>query len=260
MYKRIRICCEQYFFEKKVKSKDIEIVDENVMIQIRIASLCGEAAVFIRRLIMAIIFFLASTYLMCIANVLTEKRSTEKKFPMIALPDFVFDFAEKVSLLRNVTALIVIIFLKKTKKIPTKKESEYKSSPDVGQYIIVRISIVWLITCCKQLFIVLSRFLIIHSFLFLYRASCLLGTQLSNPYQGYPVHQWSDNILYEALLVNLRYKITRTDVFYSGHTMSMTCLALMIGYYHDNTLFQRFLKKKQKYMLFYQKNSGISIK
>ncbi|ETO00524.1 sphingomyelin synthetase, partial [Reticulomyxa filosa] len=118
---------------------------------------------------------------------------------------------------------------------------EYKSSPDVGQYVILGISFVWLVTCCKQPFIVFRRFLMIHSFLFLCRASCLLGTQLPNPYQGYPMQQWSDNILYEALLVNLRYKITRTDVFYSGHTVSMTCLALMIEYYHDNTPFQRFL-------------------
>ncbi|ETO11585.1 hypothetical protein RFI_25791 [Reticulomyxa filosa] len=51
------------------------------------------------------------------------------------------------------------------------------------------------------------------------------------------MQQWSANILYDTVLVNLRYKIIRTDVFYSGYTISMTCLALIIEYYHDNVMF-----------------------
>jgi len=102
--------------------------------------------------------------------------------------------------------------------------------------------VVWLIFGCKHPFIVFRRFLIIHSFLFLCRALCLLGTQLPNPYTGYPTdHKYEGNIFYEAFLVNLRYKITRTDVFYSGHTVSMTCIALMVEYYHSNSKFQKVL-------------------
>jgi len=164
-------------------------------------------------------FFLISTYIMCIANVLTERRSLEKKIPALILPDYGFDFAE------TFTPFLV----------------KYGAAPDIGQYVVAGLSVLWLIFGCQQPFIVFRRFLMIHSFLFLCRACCLLGTQLPNPYQGYPNQEWGTNLFYEALLVNLRYKVTRTDVFYSGHTVSMTCFALMIEYYHSNTLIQRCL-------------------
>ena len=178
----------------------------------------------LRRWLLAVIFFLTSSYIMCIANVLTEYRRIEimkitandiqnRQNLDGLLPDLGFDFADYV----------------------TPSLTKLTDFPDTAQTAITVIAVIWLIFDCeKQLIaLILRRVLVIQGILCLCRAICLLGTQLPNPFDSYPSEQWCKDysIFVEAVFVMLRLKVTRTDVFFSGHTMFLVSTALSIEYY-----------------------------
>lgn len=196
-----------------------------------------------RRLWYSILIFLISTYIMCIANIYTERRWVEVKMKpnVITLPDLGF------SLVENYLPFLALDIMKPV--------------PDILNVVVVVIGFIWLYIEPKRMRLtILRRILVINAILYIGRAFCVIFTLLPSPYTGYenrPKHYWfQQNIFYQSIFVLLRIEVTSTDLFYSGHTVSMTLIFLAIKTYSHCS----WLKKSIALLILFALISIIGVK
>jgi len=107
---------------------------------------------------------------------------------------------------------------------------------------------------------ILRRILVINAILYIGRALCVIFTLLPSPYTGYenrPKHYWfQQNIFYQSIFVLLRIEVTSTDLFYSGHTVSMMMILLAIKTYSRHS----WLKRTMSLMIAFALMSIIGVK
>ena len=167
-----------------------------------------------RRFWYILLIFMISTYIMCIADVLTQYRWQSNQQKPIILPDIGFDFADEY----------------------TPSITKWVKYPDIIVTITIAFTFLWLLFDGpeKQRLAVFRRYLTIIAILYLGRAICVISTQLPTPFHSDDNQynqKWSKYIFYEALMVFLRVKSTNNDVFYSGHTVVITISSLLIDTY-----------------------------
>lgn len=169
-----------------------------------------------RKTWMAIAFFIFSSYLMSIANIITEFQWTKTDQNDIGiLPDVGFQFADRY------TPYLVGL----TNYVPITINS------------MLVLVIVWCLTFgpSTHKLLVFRRYLFIQSMLQFARSITIIVTQLPNPDPFAVNHRksWKEgtDVFYEAVLVAFQIRATVTDVFFSGHSINYVMIALTVSQY-----------------------------